>query len=123
MNMHEFAGFGPNRVNFIFGYIGDGGKTIERLKECLNGRKIDLLFLDHDKEFYLNDLQVLMDNGLAQKGTRVIADNCRIPGAPKFTRYMDEAEKRKEWAVVRHTSKLEYQNLIDDVVYDCTLLK
>ncbi len=48
---------------------------------------LDLLFLDHDKNAYLADLQSIVDRGWLRRGAVVVADNIKIPGAPKYRKY------------------------------------
>lgn len=63
-------------VNYIIGEVSTNEEKLKALK------KIDFLFIDHDKKKYGSDLQLLEDWGLIQKGTVVIADNILYPGAP-----------------------------------------
>lgn len=54
---------------------------------------LDFVFFDHWKDVYLDDLQRLVDRGLLQPGTIVVADNVGFPGAPKYRTYMKEQNK------------------------------
>ena len=60
-----------------------------------------LLFIDHDKNAYLTDLQSILDRGWLHRGSIVVADNVRIPGAPKYRAYMRE-QQGKLWNTVEH---------------------
>ena len=45
------------------------------------------MFLDHDKKAYLDDLTSILGRGW-RPGAVVVADNVRIPGAPRYREYM-----------------------------------
>ncbi len=53
---------------------------------------LDLLFIDHDKRAYLSDLLSVLDRGWLHPGSIVVADNVRVPGAPKYRAYMREQQ-------------------------------
>ena len=72
---------------------------------------LDLLFIDHDKGAYLPDLQSILDRGWLHRGSIVVADNVRIPGAPKYREYMRE-QQGKLSNTVEHKTHCEYQTLV-----------
>ena len=82
---------------------------------------MDLLFIDHDKSVYLSDLQAILDRGWLHRGSIAVADNVRIPGAPKYRAYMRE-QQGKLWNTVEHKTHVEYQTLIADLVLESELL-
>ncbi len=45
---------------------------------------LDFLFIDHDKNAYLADLQAIVDRGWLHPGSIVVADNVGFPGSPKY---------------------------------------
>jgi catechol O-methyltransferase len=49
------------------------------------------------------------------KGTIVVADNIKFPGAPDYQAYMDTEEGRT-WRTQAHETLVEYQSLIKDRV-------
>ena len=51
----------------------------------------------------------------------VVADNVRLPGAPKYRAYMLEHEGTR-WHTIEHETHLEYQSLIKDLVLESELL-
>ena len=53
---------------------------------------LDFLFLDHDKDAYLADLQSILDRGWLHPGSIVVADNVKVPGAPKYREYMRQQQ-------------------------------
>ena len=118
----EHAGMG-DRSTIVVGHLGDGGKTLAHLREKCGfaAGTLDFVFLDHDKEVYLSDLQLLLDSGWLHPGSVVVADNVRFPGAPEYRAYMKEQEGRR-WETREHESHVEYQSLVSDLVLESTLI-
>ncbi len=112
-----------DRVTCVVGTIGDGGKTLDALTDehGFGPGTLDLMFIDHDKRAYLPDLQSTLDRGWLHKGSIVVADNVRIPGAPKYRAYMTE-QQGKLWNTVEHKTHLEYQTLVGDLVLESEYL-
>ena len=112
-----------NRITFIVGSLGDGGRTLATLRERhgFSAGSVDFVLLDHAKEAYLPDLMRILDAGWLHPGSVVVADNVRFPGAPKYRRYM-EAEQGKRWRTVRHDAHAEYQGWLRDVVFESRLI-
>ncbi|OBK31633.1 SAM-dependent methyltransferase [Mycobacterium asiaticum] len=112
-----------DRVTCLVGTISDGGRTLDALAtdhEFSSGA-LDFLFLDHDKDAYLADLNSILDRGWLHRGSIVVADNVRVPGAPKYRAYMREHEG-KSWRTVEHKTHLEYQSLVSDLVLESEYL-
>jgi len=111
------------RVSAVVGSLGDGGATADRLeKECGFGPgALDFVFVDHDKAAYLPDLALILDRGWLHRGSVVVADNVRVPGAPKYRAYMRETEGHT-WRTVEHRTHVEYQTLIPDLVLESEFL-
>ena len=59
-----------DRVTCVVGTIGDGGRTLDTLAtdHGFAPGSLDLLFLDHDKNAYLPDLQSILDCGWLHPG-------------------------------------------------------
>lgn len=112
-----------DRITCVVGTIGDGGVTLDALADQhgFADKSVDLLFIDHEKSVYLTDLQAIMARGWLHKGTIVVADNVRVPGAPKYRAYMRE-QQGKLWDTVEHKTHVEYQNLLSDLVLESELL-
>jgi catechol O-methyltransferase len=115
------AGAG-DRVTFVVGSLGDGGATLDLLtrEHGFADGGVDLVFLDHAKERYLPDLQLLLERGFLHPGTVVVADNIRFPGAPAYRAYMEEQEGRL-WRTEAHATRLEYSALPDVVLVSTRL--
>jgi len=93
----------------VVGTIGDG-QTLGALagRHGFDIGTVDLLFIDHEKSVYLSDLQSIIDQGSLHTGKIVVADNVRVPGAPKYRAYMRE-QQGNLWDTVEHTTQVEYQ--------------
>jgi len=114
----DHAGIG-DRATVVVGSLGDGGRTLARL-EAEHGfapGSVDFVFVDHDKAAYLADLERILQRGWLHAGSLVVADNVRVPGAPKYRAYM-KAEEGRRWRTVEHETHLEYQSLVKDLVLE-----
>ncbi len=115
------AGVG-DRVTCVVGTIGDGGRTLNALAEHgFASGTVGFVFLDHDKDAYLDDLMSIVDRGWLRPGAVVVADNVRIPGAPKYREYM-RRQQGTVWNTVEHKAHLEYQSLVSDLVLESEYL-
>jgi catechol O-methyltransferase len=112
-----------DRVTCVVGTIGDGGRTLDALagEHGFASGALDFAFLDHDKDAYLDDLMSILDRGWLRPGAVVVADNVRIPGAPKYREYMRQ-HQGKRWNTVEHKTHLEYQSLVADLVLESEYL-
>jgi catechol O-methyltransferase len=110
------AGVG-GRVTVVVGTLGDGGKTVDvlRMSHGFAPGSIDFAFIDHDKNAYLPDLQLMLREGWLRPGALVVADNVKVPGAPEYRAYMTQSQG-KLWRTVEHETHVEYQSVIKDLV-------
>lgn len=108
-----------DRVTVVVGTLGDGGATIAALENDhgFGDGSLDFVFLDHDKDAYLPDLERIVGQGWLRPGARAVADNVKFPGAPAYRKHMHEREGR-EWRTVEHETHLEYQTLMKDLVLE-----
>jgi catechol O-methyltransferase len=108
-----------DRVTCVVGTIGDDGHTLDALadRHGFSAGALDFVFLDHDKNAYLSDLQSILARGWLHPGSIVVADNVRIPGAPKYREYM-HAQQGKLFDTVEHKEHLEYQTMVYDLVLE-----
>lgn len=112
-----------DRVTCVVGTLGDGGRTLDALANDhgFGSGALDFVFIDHDKDAYLDDLTSILERGWLQPGTVVVADNVRVPGAPKYREYMRRQQGRM-WNTVEHKAHLEYQSLVSDLVLESDYL-
>src|SRR3954447_3312605 len=108
-----------NRVTVIVGTLGDSGETRRRLRDehGFGADSLDFVFLDHDKDAYLPDLQRILDEGWLHAGSVVVADNIKFPGVPAYRSYMKDHEETL-WRTIEHRAHVEYQSLIRDAVLE-----
>jgi catechol O-methyltransferase len=112
------AGVG-DQVTVIVGTLGDGGATIKALEEDhgFTSESLDFVFLDHDKDAYLPDLERIVAKGWLRPGALAVADNIKFPGAPAYREHM-RAREGQEWRTVEHETHVEYQTLMKDLVLE-----
>jgi catechol O-methyltransferase len=112
-----------DQVTVVVGTLGDGGETLRRLHDehGFGEDSLDLLFLDHDKDAYLPDLQRILVEGWLHPGSVVVADNIKFPGVPAYDSYMRDHENTI-WRTTAHRAHVEYQSLIRDVVLESEYL-
>ena len=112
-----------DRVKCVVGSIGDGGRTLDALAEAygFTAGALGFLFLDHDKDAYLSDLQSIMGRGWLHPGSIVVADNVKVPGSPKYRQYMAQHQGTL-WQTTAHKTHVEYQTLLTDVVLESQYL-
>jgi len=81
----DHAGVG-DKLTVVVGTLGDGGQTITKLatEHGFAAGSLDFVFIDHDKSAYLPDLERIAGQGWMHPGSVVVADNVKIPGAPKY---------------------------------------
>jgi catechol O-methyltransferase len=118
----DHAGIG-DRLTVVVGTIGDGGSTIERLRAEYGFAEgaVDFVFLDHDKDAYLPDLERIVAEGWLHPGSIVLADNVGFPGAPQYRAYLKERQG-EAWDTVEHDTHVEYQSLLKDLVLESEYL-
>jgi catechol O-methyltransferase len=118
----DHAGVGE-RVTSVVGSLGDDGQTVARLEgeQGFGAGGLDFVFIDHDKDSYLDDLQRILERRWLHPGSVVVADNVRLPGAPEYRAYM-RAQEGQMWHTTEHQTHLEYQSLIRDLVLESELL-
>lgn len=119
----EHAGVG-DRITCVVGTIGDGGRTLDLLRDEQGfvAGALDFLFIDHDKDAYLTDLLSIIARGWLHRGSIVVADNVGIPGSPKYKSYMRD-QQGKHWRTREHRTHVEYQTLLPDLVLESEYLR
>ena len=112
-----------DRITVVVGTLGDGGKTADALERehAFTKGSLDFVFIDHAKDAYLPDLNLILDRAWLHKGSVVVADNIKFPGAPDYHTYMKDQEG-KHWKSSEHKSFVEYQSMIPDLVLESEYL-
>lgn len=112
-----------DRVHCVVGTIGDGGRTLDTLAAAhgFATGNLDFVFLDHDKDAYLGDLARIVQRGWIHRGTIVVADNVKIPGAPAYRAFMRQ-QNGAAWRTIEHNTHGEYGSVIPDLVLESEYL-
>lgn len=107
--IHEHAGV-AHRIYIV---VNSTDKAIPRLRNQFHVDSFDFIFIDHHKEYYLQDLKLLEHEGLIKRGTMVVADNVLMPGAPDYLRYVRNSP---HYTSTIYQSHVEYSNdMVDGV--------
>ncbi|XP_024522756.1 catechol O-methyltransferase-like [Selaginella moellendorffii] len=88
---------------------------IEALQLALKSSSFDFVFMDHSKDYYLEDYLLLKNFKLIGDGSVVFADNLGFPGSPQFWNYLHRGEGQ-ELETEYHQTKVEYLDWINDTV-------
>lgn len=112
-----------DRITCVVGTIGDGGHTLDVLRDeyGFGSGTVDFLFIDHNKNAYLTDLLSIVERGWLPSGAVVVADNVGFPGSPKYRAFMRDHQD-KDWQTVEHRAHMEYQKLVPDLVLESRYL-
>ena len=118
----DHAGIG-DQLTVIVGTLDDGGSTIDRLRteHGFGEGTVDFVFVDHDKDAYLPDLERILSERWLHPGSVVVADNVKFPGAPQYRAYLN-AQQDKTWHTIEHDTHVEYQSLLKDLVLESEYL-
>lgn len=118
----EHAGVG-DRVDAVVGRLDDE-RTVTALEQLhgMSEGNLDFVFIDHDKDAYVPDLQRILERRWLRKGALVVADNVGCPGAPQYHAYMKSNEGGR-WRTEEHACHLEYQSILRDLVLVSELLE
>jgi catechol O-methyltransferase len=74
------------RVSIVVGTLGDGGATVDTRRK-MHGfvpGAVELVFINHDKNAYLPDLQLILREGWLRRGGLAVADNVKCPARQRF---------------------------------------
>lgn len=104
--IHRHAGV-SDRIKVI---VDSTINVIPRLGSKYRIRSFDFIFIDHYKQSYLRDFQLMEHYGLIQSGTVIVADNVITPGAPDYMQYV---KNNRNYRSKTYESTLEYR---DDTV-------
>jgi len=100
----SYAGF-ADKVQILKGKLAKD--AIPEVGKLLKGVPVDVVFMDHFKESYLEDLIQMEKLGIVGEGTVLLADNVIYPGAPEFLGYVSTRKGRYETKLL--VAKFEYE--------------
>ena len=107
----NYAGV-QDKITFLH---GDLASSINEIKNKYNINFFDCVFIDHEKEIYLSDFQLLETSKLLTIGSIIIADNVLYPGSPEYKTYVTTNQDKYETVI--HETTVEYtKNLADQVL-------
>jgi catechol O-methyltransferase len=89
------------------------GNCSQHEKNIADLKKVDLLFIDHWKAYYLSDFMIFKTLDVIKKGALVIGDNIICPGAPEYLSYF---KKSTDFKSILYHSYLEYSTRPDAVL-------
>ena len=117
-SLFEHAGI-ADRVTVVNGTLGDGGKTVAQLRDAhgFAAGSLDFVFVDHAKDAYLPDLELILRERWLRPGAVVVADNVKIPGAPEYHAFM-KANEGTLFRTREHSTHVEYQTFLKDIVLE-----
>ncbi|XP_075072809.1 catechol O-methyltransferase-like isoform X2 [Mixophyes fleayi] len=101
--MIEFAGL-KDKVQILEGSTQD---IIPQFKKKYEVDTLDFVFVDHWKDRYKSDTQLLEKCNLLKKGSVILADNIICPGAPDF---LEHVRTSGRYDCTNYLSMLEYMN-------------
>ncbi|PYH93944.1 S-adenosyl-L-methionine-dependent methyltransferase [Aspergillus ellipticus CBS 707.79] len=95
--------------------VGPAAESLQKLvaEGKVTPKGVDMAFFDHWEKFYLSDLQLCEDLDLFREGSRVIADNTDIPGAPDYLAYVRAGGRGGEGNVKFETNSYESESGIE----------
>jgi catechol O-methyltransferase len=85
----------------------------------------DIIFIDHAKVLYLDELKLCEELGFVKPGTTVIADDMILPGNPVYSAYVrDSPELKKQRLEENKANKAEGDISLGnpDLIYETTLI-
>lgn len=117
----EHAGVAEG-VTIVHGTLSDG-QTLAKLERehGFGPAKLDFAFIDHDKEAYLPDLELILRQRWLRRSAIIVADNIKFPGAPAYHAYM-KANEGKLFNTREHATHAEYQTFFKDLVLESEFL-
>ncbi|KAH8430934.1 O-methyltransferase [Aspergillus melleus] len=76
--------------------IGPCRDSLRALGKQYGDSGLDMLFFDHAKTEYVNDLKLCEELGLVARNTVVLADNVICPGNPAYLKYVRATPSKKQ---------------------------
>ena len=107
--------------------VGSGNEVLgERMREWQAIGRVEMVFIDHEKESYLLDLWLLEELQVMTAGeTMVVTDNVIYPGAPEYLEWVQaspeqkrEIVKRSDVGTLRPDTDLVYETTVTEFATD-----
>jgi catechol O-methyltransferase len=108
-SMVDIAGLSTS-ITILYNDINDVRNTLSSLLSSNNISHIDFVFLDHDKDAYLKDLQSLEAMKLIRAGVAVVADNVLFAQIENYRNYLQIHSMNKIVTTRLERSFLEYSD-------------
>lgn len=102
----ELAGLGEV-VKIVTGSSTPSLKNLRKTLNLPSPIKFDMIFIDHLKPLYTNDLKVMEEEGLIAPGTIIVADNVVKPGNPAYLSYVRAKPEQKRAMLSRPPLKTQ----------------
>jgi len=107
----DYAGLNP-KITILEGPLSEKHNDIKLLYKVDN---FDLVFIDHCKDKYLSDFNLLEAEQFLKQGSVIVADNVLFPGSPDYLEYIQSnTDKYKSTC---YDEMVEYANDIKDQVW------
>lgn len=95
-------------VEVVVGQSSESIKTMFGIQTA--GNKVDMLFLDHHKPMYIQDLKICESLGVVGQGTVLVADNVIYPGNPQYLKYVRSSVEEKRTAFSQEVEESQMGN-------------
>ena len=88
---------------------GEAAESVRRLvaEGKIKQGEVDVVFMDHWKNYYLPDLKLCEELALFRDGSVVLADNTDYPGAPDYVEYVKKGGSGVDKAVQYKSESLD----------------
>ncbi|KAI0804973.1 catechol O-methyltransferase [Xylaria sp. FL0064] len=116
-NLVDLAGLG----DVVRVVVGSSSDSLRHLHADGSLTQIDLLFLDHYKPLYTDDLKVCEELGMIKVGTVLAADNVIKPGNPAYLEYVRSSVGKKKRDIAAVTDSRPRGN--PDLLYESRLVE
>ena len=107
-----------NKVTIFENDVSDESLShlIKKMEEDYHCSTLNLVFIDHDKAFYLSDLQQIVSKRLLHSGSVVVADNVLSFGRPltEYLQYVQDPHGLFSSSAT-HQDHVEYSSIEDSV--------
>lgn len=115
--MIEHAGL-SSKVILLRGTLSDMDDALEELLNEMVAPHFDFIFMDHFKDFFLPDFQLLEDKGMIGKGTGIVAESIGYNEAQNYHNYLKGHRKELETEIYTSESLLPCKLTVSTYIAD-----